>query len=308
MVSPLSLVSENTLLVIAGPTAVGKTSVAIDVAQRFESEIISADSRQFYRELKIGTAAPDTTQLALVPHHFVGNLSLSDSYNVSQYETEVLDLLNRLFQKHKLVVLTGGSGLYIRAVCDGIDMLPDADSEIRIYLQNLLESDGLSALRLLLQKLDPVYFQIVDVANPTRIIRALEVCMSTGLPYSSFRKKNPAKRNFRIIKIGLDLPRAELHQRINARVDQMMAAGLEQEAREFYPYRHLNALNTVGYKELFDYFDGNCSQDDAVEKIKTNTRRYARRQITWFRKENDLNWCKPDVEEVMSIVTKLLKS
>ncbi|MCB9024553.1 MAG: tRNA (adenosine(37)-N6)-dimethylallyltransferase MiaA [Lentimicrobiaceae bacterium] len=308
MVSPHSLVSENTLLVIAGPTAVGKTSVAIDVAQRFESEIISADSRQFYRELKIGTAAPDTTQLALVPHHFVGNLSLSDSYNVSQYETEVLELLNRLFQKHKLVVLTGGSGLYIRAVCDGIDMLPDADSEIRIYLQNLLESDGLSALRLLLQKLDPVYFQIVDVANPTRIIRALEVCMSTGLPYSSFRKKNPAKRNFRIIKIGLDLPRAELHQRINARVDQMMAAGLEQEAREFYPYRHLNALNTVGYKELFDYFDGNCSQDDAVEKIKTNTRRYARRQITWFRKENDLNWCKPDVEEVMNLVTILLNS
>ena len=308
MVSPLSLVSENTLLVIAGPTAVGKTSLAIDVARRFGTEIISADSRQFYRELKIGTAAPDTTQLALVPHHFVGNLSLSDSYNVSQYETEVLELLNRLFQKHKLVVLTGGSGLYIRAVCDGIDMLPDADSEIRIYLQNLLESDGLSALRLLLQKLDPVYFQIVDVANPTRIIRALEVCMSTGLPYSSFRKKNPAKRNFRIIKIGLDLPRAELHQRINARVDQMMAAGLEQEAREFYPYRHLNALNTVGYKELFDYFDGNCSQDDAVEKIKTNTRRYARRQITWFRKENDLNWCKPDVEEVMNLVTILLNS
>ena len=269
MVSPHSLVSENTLLVIAGPTAVGKTSVAIDVAQRFESEIISADSRQFYRELKIGTAAPDTTQLALVPHHFVGNLSLSDSYNVSQYETEVLELLNRLFQKHKLVVLTGGSGLYIRAVCDGIDMLPDAEPEIRLHLQTILKTEGLPTLRLLLQKLDPVYFQMVDVANPARIIRALEVCMSTGLPYSSFRKKNPAKRNFRIIKIGLDLPRAELHQRINARVDQMMAAGLEQEAREFYPYRHLNALNTVGYKELFDYFDGNCSQDEAVEKIKT---------------------------------------
>ncbi|MCB9015524.1 MAG: tRNA (adenosine(37)-N6)-dimethylallyltransferase MiaA [Lentimicrobiaceae bacterium] len=308
MVSPHSLVSENTLLVIAGPTAVGKTSVAIDVAQRFESEIISADSRQFYRELKIGTAAPDTTQLALVPHHFVGNLSLSDSYNVSQYETEVLELLNRLFQKHKLVVLTGGSGLYIRAVCDGIDMLPDAEPEIRLHLQTILKTEGLPTLRLLLQKLDPVYFQMVDVANPARIIRALEVCMSTGLPYSSFRKKNPAKRNFRIIKIGLDLPRAELHQRINARVDQMMAAGLEQEAREFYPYRHLNALNTVGYKELFDYFDGNCSQDDAVEKIKTNTRRYARRQITWFRKENDLNWCKPDVEEVMNLVTILLNS
>ena len=308
MVSPLSLVSENTLLVIAGPTAVGKTSLAIDVARRFGTEIISADSRQFYRELKIGTAAPDTTQLALVPHHFVGNLSLSDSYNVSQYETEVLELLNRLFQKHKLVVLTGGSGLYIRAVCDGIDMLPDAEPEIRLHLQTILKTEGLPTLRLLLQKLDPVYFQMVDVANPARIIRALEVCMSTGLPYSSFRKKNPAKRNFRIIKIGLDLPRAELHQRINARVDQMMAAGLEQEAREFYPYRHLNALNTVGYKELFDYFDGNCSQDDAVEKIKTNTRRYARRQITWFKKENDLNWCAPDVEEVLSIVTKLLKS
>jgi len=308
MVSPLSLVSENTLLVIAGPTAVGKTSVAIDVARRFGTEIVSADSRQFYRELKIGTAAPDTTQLALVPHHFIGNLSLSDSYNVSQYETEVLELLNRLFQKHKLVVLTGGSGLYIRAVCDGIDMLPDAEPEIRLHLQTILKTEGLPTLRLLLQKLDPVYSQIVDVANPARIIRALEVCMSTGLPYSSFRKKNPAKRNFRIIKIGLDLPRAELHQRINARVDQMMAAGLEQEAREFYPYRHLNALNTVGYKELFDYFDGNCSQDEAVEKIKTNTRRYARRQITWFKKENDLNWCAPDVEEVMSIVTKLLKS
>lgn len=283
-----------TLFVIAGPTAVGKTSVAIDVALHFNSEIISADSRQFFRELKIGTARPSDQQLALVKHHFIGNLSIADDYNVSRYESEVLSLLPDLFDKRQVMVMTGGAGLYIKAVCEGIDVLPDADPALRESLQVKLESGGLASMRAMLQKLDPEYYRIVDPANPTRIIRALEVCLSTGKPYSGFRKKESAKRDFQIIKIGLDLPRPLLHRNINQRVDQMMADGLEQEASEFYPQRHLNALNTVGYRELFDYFDGSCTLAEAVEKIKTNTRRYARRQLTWFHKDPDFTWMAPE--------------
>lgn len=295
-----------TLLVIAGPTAVGKTSVAIEIASHFGCDIISADSRQFYRELIIGTAAPSAYQLSLVKHHFIGNLSLTDSYNASQYENEVLELLPSLFNKNRIAVMVGGSGLYIRAVCEGIDELPDVDPSVRKSLHNKLETEGLSGLRSLLQKLDPEYHQTVDAANPNRIIRALEVCLSSGSPYSSFRKKKPALRNFKIIKIGLDLPRAQLHERINNRVDQMMAEGLEQEARELYPLRHLNALNTVGYKELFDFFDGKCNLEEATGKIKTNTRRYARRQITWFRKEENIVWCRPEADAVISLIHGLL--
>ncbi len=291
-----------TLLVIAGPTAVGKTSVAIEVALHFGCEIISADSRQFYRELRIGTATPSIQQLATVQHHFIGNLSLAEDYNVARYEQEVLSLLTDLFAKGKVVVMTGGSGLYIKAVCEGIDVLPDADLLLRESLQFKLESEGLASLRGMLQKLDPEYYQIVDLANPNRIIRALEVCLATGKPYSVFRKHKPAQRDFRIIKIGLDLPREELHHNINNRVDQMVSEGLEQEARDFYHLRHLNALNTVGYRELFGYFDGNCALPDAIEKIKTNTRRYARRQLTWFHKDKKMIWCRPDEEEVILAV------
>jgi tRNA dimethylallyltransferase len=295
-----------TLLVIAGPTAVGKTSVAIEVAVHFGCEIISADSRQLYRELKIGTATPTDQQLALVKHHFIGNLSLTEDYNVSRYEQEVLSILPDLFAKRTVVVMTGGSGLYIKAVCDGIDDLPDADPLLRESLQVKLESEGLPSLRGMLQKLDPEYYQIVDPANPTRIIRALEVCLTTGKPYSGFRRQEPAKRDFRILKIGLDLPREELHRNINKRVDQMMAEGLEQEARELYTMRQLNALNTVGYRELFDYFEGKCMLPEAIEKIKTNTRRYARRQLTWFHKDPDFTWMAPESEILLRFLAERL--
>ncbi|PKP04350.1 MAG: tRNA (adenosine(37)-N6)-dimethylallyltransferase MiaA [Bacteroidetes bacterium HGW-Bacteroidetes-9] len=306
MVDQVSFPQNSTLLLIAGPTAVGKTSVAIDVARHFGCEIISADSRQFYSELKIGTATPTAEQQNYVKHHFVGNLSLTDNYNVSRFENEVLALLSELFAKNKFVVMVGGSGLYIKAVCDGIDDLPDVDDELRNSLHQQLEKEGIASIRAQLQKLDPAYYSKVDLANPNRIIRALEVCLATGKPYSAMRKQSRAQRNFRIIKIGLNLPRKELHERINQRVEAMMKEGLLDEARSFYPQRELNALNTVGYKELFDHFDGKYSLEDAIEKIKTNTRRYARRQITWFKKEADIFWCQPDAAEVIGQIESRL--
>ncbi len=294
------------LIVIAGPTAVGKTAVSIEVAEYFGCSIISADSRQFYRDLKIGTAAPDALQLSRVKHHFVGQLSLDERYDVSKYETEVLALLSDLFSENPVVVLTGGSGLYIQAVCEGLDNLPDSDPEIRAELRLKYEEEGIAVLRSMLQKLDHEYYAKVDLANPNRLLRALEVCLSTGKPFTSFRTDQKTERPFNILKIGLDLPRNELHQRINARVEQMMADGLETEARNYYSFRDLNALNTVGYKELFEYFDGNCTLSEAVEKIKTNTRRYARRQLTWFRRDKAMLWCRPD--EAFGTIQQLYKS
>lgn len=294
------------LIVIAGPTAVGKTAVSIEVAEYFGCSIISADSRQFYRDLKIGTAAPDALQLSRVKHHFVGQLSLDERYDVSKYETEVLALLSDLFSENPVVVLTGGSGLYIQAVCEGLDNLPDSDPEIRAELRLKYEEEGIAVLRSMLLKLDPEYYAKVDLANPNRLLRALEVCLSTGKTFSSFRTDQKTERPFNILKIGLDLPRNELHQRINARVEQMMADGLETEARNYYSFRDLNALNTVGYKELFEYFDGNCTLSEAVEKIKTNTRRYARRQLTWFRRDKAMLWCRPD--EAFGTIQQLYKS
>ncbi|MCD6661628.1 MAG: tRNA (adenosine(37)-N6)-dimethylallyltransferase MiaA [Lentimicrobium sp.] len=294
------------LIVIAGPTAVGKTAVSIEVAEYFGCSIISADSRQFYRDLKIGTAAPDALQLYRVKHYFVGQLALDERYDVSKYETEVLALLSDLFSENPVVVLTGGSGLYIQAVCEGLDNLPDSDPEIRAELRLKYEEEGIAVLRSMLQKLDPEYYAKVDLANPNRLLRALEVCLSTGKPFTSFRTDQKTERPFNILKIGLDLPRNELHQRINARVEQMMADGLETEARNYYSFRDLNALNTVGYKELFEYFDGNCTLSEAVEKIKTNTRRYARRQLTWFRRDKAMLWCRPD--EAFGTIQQLYKS
>lgn len=294
------------LIVIAGPTAVGKTAVSIEVAEYFGCSIISADSRQFYRDLKIGTAAPDALQLSRVKHHFVGQLSLDERYDVSKYETEVLALLSDLFSENPVAVLTGGSGLYIQAVCEGLDNLPDSDPEIRAELRLKYEEEGIAVLRSMLLKLDPEYYAKVDLANPNRLLRALEVCLSTGKTFSSFRTDQKTERPFNILKIGLDLPRNELHQRINARVEQMMADGLETEARNYYSFRDLNALNTVGYKELFEYFDGNCTLSEAVEKIKTNTRRYARRQLTWFRRDKAMLWCRPD--EAFGTIQQLYKS
>ncbi|MFH1118681.1 MAG: tRNA (adenosine(37)-N6)-dimethylallyltransferase MiaA [Bacteroidota bacterium] len=309
MVEHSILYPENsTLLVIAGPTAVGKTSVAIEVARHFKSEIVSADSRQFFQELKIGTAAPSTIQLDAIRHHFVGNLSLTDDYyNVSLYEKEVMALLPELFQKNRFVVLSGGSGLYIRAICHGIDDLPDVDPALRKSLQHQLNTEGISSLRAMLQKLDAGYYRLVDPANPARIIRAIEVCLTTGKPYSELRKQERAERKFRIIKIGLNLPREELHRNINIRVEQMVKDGLIEEAGRFYTLRHLNALNTVGYKELFDHFDDKCTLEEAIEKIKTNTRRYARRQLTWFRKEENINWCRPEADVVIRTILNIIE-
>lgn len=297
----------TTLLVIAGPTAVGKTSVAIEIARHFNTEIISADSRQFYKGLCIGTAAPTAEQLQLVKHHFVGHLNLEDYYNVSKFENDVISLTGMLFKSKPLVVLTGGSGLYIKAVTDGIDDLPDVDPHIRENLQLINLNEGLAALRMMLLSYDPEYARKVDLSNPNRIIRALEVCLQTGKPYSSQLQNNKAIRDFNIIKIALNVSRDQLHERINSRVDQMIEQGLVSEALSFYPLRHLNSLNTVGYRELFDYFDHKIALNEAIEKIKTNTRRYARRQITWFNKDKDYKWLPPDSETVMNYITAILK-
>jgi len=290
------------LIVITGPTASGKTALAIEAALHYGCEIVSADSRQFYRGLETGTAAPDAEQLKAVRHHFIGHLNPEQAYDVSQYEADALRLLRQLFAVSDFVVLTGGSGLYIKAVCEGLDELPSGNAEIREMLREMLEEEGLPALRTMLRKLDPEYSEKVDPANPNRLLRALEVCLSTGKPFSSFHTNTPVTRDFIPVKIGIDLPRAELHRRINARVDKMMEAGLEEEARKYYDRRHLNSLNTLGYKELYSYFSGEITRDEAVEKIKTNTRRYARRQLTWFRKDKDIIWCKPDASEVIAVI------
>lgn len=283
-------ISSPTLWVITGATAVGKTEYAIKLAQRYNSCILSADSRQFYKEMKIGTASPTAEELAAVPHYFVGNLSIHDYYNVSMFETEVLALLDRLFQQHNVVVMTGGSGLYIDAVCKGVDNMPDPEDEVRQYVMQLWQTEGIDALRSRLQFLDPTYCKTADMANYKHLVRALEVCIQTGCPYSSFRKGTTKKRPFTIVKQCLERPRMELFARINQRVDLMMQQGLLEEARNLYPYKHLNALNTVGYKELFDYFDGKLSLERAVEDIKTHTRRYAKRQMTWFKRDGEYQY------------------
>lgn len=283
-----------TLLVIAGPTASGKTNLAIDLALHFQTEIISADSRQFYREIPIGTAAPTKEQLSLVPHHFVGNLSVTDDYNVSRYEKEVLALLDDKLKKNNIMIMAGGSGLYINAVCNGIDELPDPDPVLRNELNVIFQQKGLPALQKILKQLDPEYFEQVDQNNPKRLLRAIEVCRQTGLKYSQLRQNKPAKRDFNILKIGLELPREVLNQHINQRTDELIKGGWLEEAKAVFSYRHLNALNTVGFKEIFAYLEGKWPLEQALEKIKTNTRRYAKRQMTWFKKDADMHWFKPD--------------
>lgn len=274
-----------TLLVIAGPTAVGKTQFAIETALQCESVVLSADSRQFYREMKIGTAAPSNEELATVKHYFIGNLSIHDYYSVSKYEQDVLQLLPSLFAQHNVVVMTGGSGLYIDAVCNGIDELPDPDPEIRQFVNNIYKNDGIESLRSQLRKVDKAYYNSCNLADHKRMIRAVEVSLQMGKPYSDFLKNPHKKRDFNIIKYCLVRPREELFDRINRRVDLMMEQGLLEEARQLYPYRELNSLNTVGYKELFDFFDGKLSLEQAVIDIKTHTRRYAKRQMTWFKRD-----------------------
>lgn len=300
--------SKNTLIVILGPTAIGKTKFSIQLAKYYNTQIISADSRQFYKELKIGAAPPSPEELNAVKHHFIGNLSIHDYYNVSIYEKEALNTLNTIFLKNNLAIMVGGSGLYIDAICSGIDDLPVAEPELRNILKEKLCNEGIESLRFQLKKLDPIYYASADIANPKRLIRAIEVCLTTGKPFSSLRTNSKITRNFNIIKIGLNKNRPELFENINHRVDVMIANGLIEEAKTLFPFKSLNSLNTVGYKELFDFFNNNISLDLAIENIKTNTRRFAKRQLTWFLKDNEIEWFHPDnKDEMIRYITTLLQ-
>jgi tRNA dimethylallyltransferase len=284
---------KNTLIALLGPTGVGKTDVAVRLALHFGTEIISADSRQFFREMKIGAATPSPEQLSRVKHHFIGFLSVKDYYSSSLFERDVLEILPRLFREHPVVIMTGGSGLYIDAVCEGIDDIPDVDPGAREKYIAKYRTEGIEGLRMALRILDPEHYSNIDLKNPKRIIRALEICETTGRPYSSFLTRGKKERDFAIAKTGLMLPRDVLYGRINARVDKMIADGLEDEAMKLYEYRNLNALNSLGYSELFDYFEGNTTRDEAIELIKRNTRRYAKRQMTWWSRQEDISWFDP---------------
>ena len=280
----------KTLFVITGPTAVGKTELCLQVAQHFGIPIINADSRQIYRELKIGTAAPTNEQLRQVRHYFVGSLSIDDYYSASMYEQQVLALLDELFLTSDYALLSGGSMMYIDAVCNGIDDIPTVDEETRAKLKQRLEDEGLATLCEELRRLDPEHYAIVDKQNPRRVVHALEICYMTGKPYTSFRTNEKKERPFRIVKIAITRLREELYQRINTRVDQMINDGLVDEAKALYHRRGLNALNTVGYKEMFNFLDGVWTFEEAIERLKGNTRRYARKQLTWFKKDSQLKW------------------
>ena len=297
------------LVVIAGPTASGKTATAIQVAKALGTEIISADSRQFYKELPIGTAAPTKEEQSEVQHHMIHNLNVEDKYDVADYENDVLALLKKLFINHDTVVLTGGSGLFIDAVCKGLDSIPDISDEVRNKVNKLYEEGGLYALQNEVQRLDPEYYNIVDKYNPRRLQRAVEVCYQTGLTYSSFRNNTAKVRDFKIIKVALLWDRNELISRINLRVEKMVSEGLLEEAKAMYPKRHLNSLNTVGYKELFEHFDGKATLNEAIEHIKINTRQYAKRQMTWLRKNNDYQWFTIDeIPEMINCIKSTINS
>ncbi len=300
--------SNKFLVVIAGPTAVGKTDVAITLAKEWHTEIISADSRQFYSEMSIGTAKPDSQQLNEVKHHFVGQLSIHDYYNVSKFETESLLLLQKLFEIHDIVFMVGGSGLYIDAVCKGIDDFPDPEPELRAYLKGIYMDDGIGKLQEMLLSLDPEYYATVDINNPNRLLRALEVCHTTGKKFSEQRLNSAKNRDFRIIKIGLALPRPELFSRIESRVDQMIENGLVKEVENLLPFRHLNALKTVGYKEIFEFLNSEITLQQAIVNIKTNTRRYAKRQLTWFNRTDEYKWFGPSqIKEITNYLTMMCK-
>lgn len=289
----------GTLLVLTGPTGVGKTELSLQLAEHYGAPIISADSRQFYRDIPIGTAAPTAEQLARVKHYFVGQLTLTDYYSASCYEEEVLRLLDTLFQEYAYVLLTGGSMMYIDAVCKGIDEIPTITDEVRREVLEHYHRVGLEALCEELRERDPVYYGEVDLKNHKRVIHAIEICRQTGGRYSDLRTRQVKQRPFRIVKIGLIRPREELFDRIARRTEQMMADGLLDEARRVYPLRHLNSLNTVGYKELFACFDGAMTLDQAIEKIKRNTRVYSKKQVTWYKKDPDMHWFSPDDKEAI---------
>jgi len=297
-----------TLLVLLGPTGVGKTNISIRLAEYLGCPIVSSDSRQFYRELKVGTAAPDNEQLRRVKHYFIGTHSIHDEYNAGQYEQDAIQLLDELFLKHKIVMLVGGSMMYIDAVCNGMDNIPAVDSDTRAFWQKQYADSGLEFIQNELKRLDPVHYDLVDLKNPKRIIHALEICSLTGKPYSDLRTGERKLRNFNILKIGLNRPRPELYIRINERVDEMITDGLLPEAEKFYQYKNLNTLNTVGYKELYEYMDGNWTFDFAVNMIKQDSRRYAKRQMTWFNRDKGIIWFHPDeIESKIELIVQNLK-
>lgn len=278
------------LIIVTGPTGIGKTNLSIQLAQHFDCDIISADSRQIYKEMRIGTAVPTEDELSAAKHHFIGHVSIHDYYNVSQYEHEAIALIEKLHASKDLVILTGGTGLYINAICKGIDIMPDPVPEIRADLNRLFEEKGILHLQEMLKEADPEYYQTVDLNNQARLIRALEICQQTGKAYSSFRKSEDKKRNFEIIKIALNTDRTVLYDRINQRVDLMVEEGLVEEVKTLIPYKDLTALKTVGYQELFEAFSGKISMTEGIEKIKNSSRRYARKQISWIRRDKGFQW------------------
>jgi tRNA dimethylallyltransferase len=303
-----SFEASDFLIVVVGPTAVGKTDLCVRLARHYQTEIISADSRQFYREMSIGTAKPTAEEQQGIAHHFIDSHRITEEYNAGAYEQDVLTLLQELFKSKQAVILTGGSGLYVRAVCEGMDEMPDTDPAIREQLTATYQQQGMAPLLEQLQQVDPAYHERVDKANPQRVIRALEVCLSSGMPYSSFRKQEQRERPFQIIKIGLNRDREELYARIDRRMDQMLEQGLLEEARSLYPYRHHNALQTVGYKEIFDYLEGRYDWEEAVRLLKRNSRRYAKRQLTWFHKYPDYTWFHPDqLDEIIAYIDARMK-
>ena len=278
------------LINIVGPTAIGKTALSIQVANLYKTEILSADSRQFFKEMAIGTAVPEPEELAAANHHFIQHKSITEDYNVGDFEKEALAKLDELFEEHDVMVMVGGSGLYTKAVVEGLDHFPEIDSNIRLELNEELSQHGLQSLQQKLRQMDPEYYAVADVQNPHRLIRALEICIGTGKAFSSFQKKKKNARNFETVSIGLTAERGEIYDRINRRVDLMIENGLLEEAQQLYPSRKYNALNTVGYKELFAYFDEQWDMETAIAEIKKNTRRFAKRQLTWFRKDETITW------------------
>jgi tRNA dimethylallyltransferase len=281
---------DSSLICIVGPTAIGKTNLSIKLAEHFSTEILSADSRQFFKEMEIGTAVPNQNELSQAKHHFIQHISIKKAYNVGEFEKETLEVLDTIFKTHSKAILVGGSGLYQKAITEGLDVFPEIPSDIRTKFDNLLNSEGIGVLQSLLKKKDPDYYQQIEISNPRRLTRALEVIETSGKPYSTFLNQSKPERGFNSIKIGLDAPREVIYNRIEKRVDRMIANGLIEEAKSLYPFKHLNALQTVGYKELFAHFEGKATLDEAIFEIKKNTRRFAKRQLTWFKKDPQIKW------------------
>lgn len=293
----------KTLIVIVGPTGVGKTELCLKVAEAFGTVIVNADSRQIFKEIPVGTAAPTIAERRRIRHYFVGILHIDQYYNASMFENDVIALLDTLFKEKDYVIMSGGSMMYVDAVCNGIDDIPTVDTATRSKVMREYEEKGLDYICGRLEELDPEYYSIVDKRNPKRVIHAVEICLSTGRTYTSFRVNAKKDRPFNIIKVGLTLDREQLYERIDGRVDRMVADGLIQEAEKMYPYRNLNSLNTVGYKELFDYFDGKCTLEEAVFRIKCDTHKYCRKQLTWFKRDKDIHWFSPNnVEEIINYI------